>query len=565
MNFRIVLGSAVLLTLGGALSAQAVRDQIERFRADQAALERFYDLGFSEARAERLDAFYRERRTELEKVEFDGLDRDAKIDWLLFANHLEKKIEELGFAKARRAAQRPFLPFADDVLAFELDRRALKEAAAEACATRLATIVEAIKAKKRTVETDAKTYSGPGDKGILGEPQRLAAFHAARECEKLRGHLEHWFSQYRNFDPQTTWWCAKPLEDAVAALNDYAAHLKAKIAGLDDPDVLVGEPIGAAAIESGIRREMLPWSAKELVDLADEHFKWCEVEMKRASAEMGFGEDWKKALDEVKKRSVAPGEQPKLVVEQAREAIAFIDAKELMTIPSLCRELWRWEMNSPETQRVLPFASYDDLWMSVSYPTSDMDHERKLGALRGNNRHFTRLVTPHELVPGHHLQGWYADRERTWRKPFSTPFLVEGWAVYTEMLFWDHGFPKGPEDRIGALLWRMHRCARVVVSLGYHMGTMRPPEMVDHLVQRVGLEKDGATAEVRRYLSGGYGPLYQCGYLIGALQLRELRKECVASQAMSERSFHDAILKQNSIPIAMIRAALVPSVPLSKR
>ena len=30
-------------------------------------------------------------------------------------------------------------------------------------------------------------------------------------------------------------------------------------------------------------------------------------------------------------------------------------------------------------------------------------------AMRGNNVHFTRIVTPHELIPGHHLQGFAAE------------------------------------------------------------------------------------------------------------------------------------------------------------
>ena len=75
------------------------------------------------------------------------------------------------------------------------------------------------------------------------------------------------------------------------------------------------------------------------------------------------------------------------------------------------------------------------------------------------------------------------------------------------------------------MLWRLHRCARIVVSLRYHLGEMAPEKMVDYLVDEVGLERDGATSEVRRYLRGGYGPLYQCGYLVGALQIWRLREE----------------------------------------
>jgi uncharacterized protein (DUF885 family) len=85
---------------------------------------------------------------------------------------------------------------------------------------------------------------------------------------------------------------------------------------------------------------------------------------------------------------------------------------------------------------------------------------------------------------------------------------------------------------------------------------MKPSEMVDFLVERVGHERSGATAEVRRYISGGYSPLYQCGYMIGGLQLRSLRHELVDSGKMTDHQFNDAVLCENAIPIEMVRAEL---------
>ena len=99
--------------------------------------------------------------------------------------------------------------------------------------------------------------------------------------------------------------------------------------------------------------------------------------------------------------------------------------------------------------------------------------------MRGNNRHFTRLVIPHELIPGHHLQQYYEARGP--QRPFSTPFYVEGWALYWEMRLWDLGWAQTPEDRIGMLFWRMTRAARVTLTLKYHLGRMTPEEMATFL------------------------------------------------------------------------------------
>jgi uncharacterized protein (DUF885 family) len=214
-------------------------------------------------------------------------------------------------------------------------------------------------------------------------------------------------------------------------------------------------------------------------------------------------------------------------------------------------------MISPQTQRVLPFAAYGGQNMMVAYPTDTMKHEDKEMSMRGNNKHFTRIVTPHELIPGHHLQGFMAEREREYRGMFTTPFFVEGWALYWEMTLWELGYPQSPEDKVGMLFWRIHRAARIIVSLKFHLNQMKPSEMVDFLVDRVGHERWGATSEVRRFIGGDYSPLYQCGYMIGGLQLRAMRKELVDSGKMTNRQFHDTLLTYGSIPVELVRDGML--------
>jgi uncharacterized protein (DUF885 family) len=109
----------------------------------------------------------------------------------------------------------------------------------------------------------------------------------------------------------------------------------------------------------------------------------------------------------------------------------------------------------------------------------------------------------------------------------------------------------------------MHRCARIIVSLKFHLGQMTPKEMVDFLMEHVGHEKSGATGEVRRFIGGAYPPLYQCGYMIGGIQLRALHHDLVDSRKMTEREFNDIVLTYNAIPIEFIRAGM-ENVPLKR-
>jgi uncharacterized protein (DUF885 family) len=186
-----------------------------------------------------------------------------------------------------------------------------------------------------------------------------------------------------------------------------------------------------------------------------------------------------------------------------------------------------------------------------------MSEDDKLMSLRGNNPYFSRATVHHELIPGHHLQGFMTDRYNAHREAFHTPFWGEGWALYWEMLLWDKGFPRTPEEKIGMLFWRMHRSARIIFSLRFHQGTMTPQQAIDFLVDRVGHERANATAEVRRSFNGTYPPLYQIAYMIGGLQFRALHKDLVDSGRMTDRAFHDAILQGGTMPVEMVRARLL--------
>jgi uncharacterized protein (DUF885 family) len=235
--------------------------------------------------------------------------------------------------------------------------------------------------------------------------------------------------------------------------------------------------------------------------------------------------------------------------------VNYLEKNDLVTIPEIARETWRVQMMSLQRQMVNPFFTGGET-ISVSYPLSEMSHDQKLQSMRGNNIPFARATVFHELIPGHELQGFTAARYHTERRPFSTAFYGEGWAVYWELMLYERGFHGSAENRMGALFWRLHRCARIIFSLNFHLEKWNPQQCIDYLVEQVGHERDNATAEVRRSFGTSYTPLYQAAYLLGALQLRELRRELVGSGKMTDCAFNDAVLKGGSMPIAMLRASL---------
>lgn len=107
------------------------------------------------------------------------------------------------------------------------------------------------------------------------------------------------------------------------------------------------------------------------------------------------------------------------------------------------------------------------------------------------------------------------------------------------------------------LFWRMHRCARIEFSLSYHLGLMSAEACVDMLVDRVGHERANAEGEVRRSFRGDYPPLYQAAYMLGGLQMMAMRRDVIGSGKMTDKQFHDAVMHENQMPLAVLRSLLL--------
>jgi len=330
---------------------------------------------------------------------------------------------------------------------------------------------------------------------------------------------------------------------------------QANIPRKTDDTGITGDARGRVGLQHDLADELIPYSPEQLIALGYRELAWCEEEMKKASREMGFGDDWKRAVEKVKTMHPPPGGQPAAIREMLYEAVEYMRAHDLVTVPQIAAESLRMSMMTPERQRINPFFT-GGAQITVSYPTDTMEYDARLESMRGNNIPFSHATAFHEMIPGHNLTGYMSARHAGYRASLSTtPFFGEGWALYWELILYDKGFHDTPDERVGALFWRMHRAARIIFSLNFHLGAWSPQECIDFLVARVGHERDNATAEVRRSFQQA-APLYQAAYLLGGLQLRALRTELVDSGRITEKAFHDEILRHGSMPIAWLRVAV---------
>lgn len=548
------------------LQTSEMNDMMVNYVADKGSISRFYSSADapgwgrmryagefnSPERRSRLLQLIDEYIKKMTQVDFEKMNVNGKVDYLLFKRNLEGEKYDLQNEQKDYDKIASWLPFSDRIYNLEKPRRRGAAVDGEVVAKELNSIGKDI----------AQRYEALKKADSIEMKYATVASEAAKG---LQAALKNVYSFYNGYDPMFTWWVPATYRKVDSLLGEYAGALQKKgvikSSQKDDGSGIIGNPIGRSEIIRQLQYEFIPYTPEELVDIANKEFAYCDAELLKASKEMGFGNDWKAAQEKVKNSYVAPGKQPEAMYDLYKQSVAFLKKNDLITIPDLSEETWRMMMMSPERQLVNPFFLGGET-LIISYPTNTMDYEQKMMSMRGNNPHFSRATVHHELIAGHHLQGYMSNRYKTYRD-FDTPFWVEGNALYWELLLWDLKFPVSPEDRIGMLFWRMHRCARIIFSLNYHLGKWTPQQCIDFLVDRVGHERANAEGEVRRSFTGGYGPLYQIAYMIGGLQQMAMKKELVDTKKMTIKQFNDALLHENSMPIEMLRAIII-NQPLTK-
>ena len=117
------------------------------------------------------------------------------------------------------------------------------------------------------------------------------------------------------------------------------------------------------------------------------------------------------------------------------------------------------------------------------------------------------------------------------------------------------GLYNTPERRMGELSYQMWRASRLVVDTGIHAFNWDKARAIAFMRENTALTDANIEAEVNRYISW---PGQALGYMIGRLKILELRQR--AERALGDRfdvrRFHDAVLRNGSVPLDVLEAEI---------
>jgi uncharacterized protein (DUF885 family) len=216
---------------------------------------------------------------------------------------------------------------------------------------------------------------------------------------------------------------------------------------------------------------------------------------------------------------------------------------------------------TPEFLRnVIPFAAYfspanfdaDAKGIYVVTPSVGAN----ANAMREHNLASVSNTSIHEAYPGHHLQLDVARRHPSLTRLMTdAPEFVEGWGMYSELMMREHGFDDGPRFRVMLHTDAIWRACRIILDVRLHRGEIGVDEATDFMVEHTSFERSNARAEVQWYT---YRPTYPLSYLLGRTLLLQLRADerRRLGDAFDLKAFHDALLRNGSLPISFHRRLL---------
>jgi len=349
--------------------------------------------------------------------------------------------------------------------------------------------------------------------------------------------------------------------EAAEALQDYVGFLKERVLPRAKGDFAVGEEL----FEELLREDhLLDYTAEELLQTGWRLFEETKAEMEGLAQKIDPTKGPKELIEEAKTDHPSADELLDVYRREMAAVRQFVIDHEIATIPE--GESLKIEPTPPFLRGLIPYAAYlmpgplekqqEGIFLvtPVDPESPKAEQEEKL---KGHNYAKLPVTALHEAYPGHHLQLTYANMIGSLPRKlgaFISTLFIEGWAFYCEELMEQLGYIDKPLQRLGRLADQLWRAARIVLDVSLHTGEMGVEEAVNFLVNKAGLERSNALAEVRRYT---LTPTQPMSYLMGKLEILKLIDEYRGRHPnISLRELHDAILSCGSLPPCLMRERL---------
>lgn len=255
------------------------------------------------------------------------------------------------------------------------------------------------------------------------------------------------------------------------------------------------------------------------------------------------------------------------VVEDAKAALAsatdFVRAHDLVTLPDAPVDV----ILMPEFQRGVAVAYCDSpgpldknlkTFYAISPIPDDWSPAQADSFLREYNARMIHLLSIHEGIPGHYLEGWHSAKfPSTLRGVLRSGMFAEGWAVYTERMMQEQGYlDNDPLFHLVQLKFYLRTIANAILDQGVHVDGWSEAQAMQLMTHDAFQQESEAKGKwVRAQLSSAQLPTY----FVGVQEHLDLRK--AMRQKLGDRfalkAYHDQVLSYGAPPVRFVRELML--------
>jgi len=268
-------------------------------------------------------------------------------------------------------------------------------------------------------------------------------------------------------------------------------------------------------------------------------------------------------ITEISKNHVSRNEFIPEIRKQLPELVAFVNKKDLLTQnpdkPLVVRETPLYMRGGGAGASVSAPGPYDkdaDTYYNVT-PLDDYNDEEAESYLREYNHYVLQILNIHEAIPGHYTQLVYSNKSPSLIKSLlGNGAMIEGWAVYAELMMLEEGYNNSPEMWLMYNKWHLRVVCNTILDYSVHNLEMSKEEAMDLLMNQAFQEQAEADGKWKR---ATLSQVQLCSYFTGFTEIYDLRSELKEKQGdqFSLKKFHEEFLSYGSSPVRYIRKLML--------
>ena len=249
--------------------------------------------------------------------------------------------------------------------------------------------------------------------------------------------------------------------------------------------------------------------------------------------------------------------------ETLKVATDFTREKDIVTVPDAPVEI----ILMPKFQQGFSVAYADspgpldkglDTYYAISPIPEEWTDAQVDSFLREYNKRMIHLLTIHEAMPGHYLEGAFsATNKSVLRGVLRSGLFAEGWAVYTEQVMQKAGYLNNdPLFHLVQLKFYLRTISNSILDQGVHVYNWPREKAMDLMTRRAfQQEREAAGKWVRAQLSSTQLPTY----FVGVQEQLDMRRavEQREGDKFTQKSYHDRVLSYGAPPPRYVRQMML--------